>query len=738
MRLPNESFLSFPKIHKWDHMIREYASKKQWYEVLFNYHEMKNVGDMLVDPSLFPCILKACTKLQSWKHGISVHATVIKKGFESYTSIANSTMDFYIKCGARNSALTVFESMRNKDSVSWNVMIHGYLSQCASEEGLDLFIQARIVGFEPNVSTLVLLLQACRILGGTYDGLIIHGFIIRIGFLSVVSVQNSLLSMYVRSCNIEFAQLLFDEMGERDCISWSVMISGYAQIGEAEVAFRLFQEMCLGGIVNLDGLTMVSILQACTSAGDINLGRLVHGVVICRGFESDLFVGNSLVDMYSKCIDVDSAYKVFNQMPQRNTVSWNSILSGLVHNEHYFKALEVFHSMDKAGVEVDEVSVVNLLQLFKNLGDAVQCKCIHSVIIRRGFEMNGSVLNSLLDAYSKCELVGPAWKLFERMKKRNMISWSTIIGGFAHCAKPDEAIALFNEMMLAQEKPNTVTMLSLLEACSASAELKRSNWAHGMVIRNGMASEVVIGTALLEMYAKCGEIESSRKVFDEMPERNIVSWSAMIGAYGMNGRARDALSLLREMELRGMKPNEVTMLSVLSACSHGGLVEEGRSYFEEIIHDHEPELCSKHYSCAVDMLGRAGELEEAIEVIRKMPEGVEASASVWGALLSACRNFGNSELGRGAVSRVLELEPSSSAGYLLASSMYASGGLWGDAARMRWLVKEKGVRVLAGYSLVHVDQRAFKFLAGDKSHPQSKEIYAMVEHLHSFLKREEE
>ncbi|XP_077246629.1 pentatricopeptide repeat-containing protein At2g17210-like [Tasmannia lanceolata] len=236
---------------------------------------------MLIDPSLFPCILKACMKLQSWKLCISVHATVIKKGFESYTSIVNSTMDFYIKCDARNSALTVFESMRNKDSVSWIVMVHGYLNQCASEEGLDLIISARIAGFKPNVSTLVLLLQACRILGGTYDGLIIHGFVIRIGFLSVVSVQNSLLSMYVKSCNIEFALVLFDEMGERDCISWSVLISGYAQIGEAEVAFRLFQEMCLGSNVNLDGLTMVSILQACTSAGDINLGRLIHGVVIC-------------------------------------------------------------------------------------------------------------------------------------------------------------------------------------------------------------------------------------------------------------------------------------------------------------------------------------------------------------------------------------------------------------------------------------------------------------------------
>lgn len=378
--------------------------------------------------------------------------------------------------------------------------------------------------------------------------------------------------------------------------------------------------------------------------------------------------------------------------------------------------------------------MVNLLQSFKNLGRTLECKCIHSVIIRRGFDTNELVLNSLLDAYAKCDLVEPAWKVFISMEERDLISWSAIIGGFAHCGRPDEAIALYQEMMLAQQKPNSVTMLSLLEACSILADLERLKWAHGMTIKSGIMNEVAVSTATLEAYAKCGEVDESRRVFDEMPERNIVSWSAMIAAYGMNGCACEALSMLRDLDLHGLKPNKITMLSALSACSHGGLVAEGLSCFKEMIRDHGLRPSSEHYSCLVDMLGRAGDLDGAIEVIRNMPEGFEAKSSIWGALLSACRKHGEGELGRAAASHVVELEPLSSAGYLITSGMYAAGGLWDDAARMRWLVKEKRVRVVAGYSLVHVNGRAYRFISGDTSHQLCSEIYSMVEHMHSCMR----
>ena len=693
---------------------------------------MKKAGAQLTDPTLVHSILKACSSLPV-RHGKSIHASLLKQGFDSLTSTGNSIMDFYMKTGALDSALFVFDSMRSRDSVSWNIMIHGHLSRGASDEGLWWFRQARVIAFEPNVSTLVLAIHACRSLGAMEEGLKMHGYIIRSGFLDIPSVQNSLLSMYADN-DMERAEELFDEMCERDVISWSVMIGGYVQTGEAQMALQLFLEMASNARIELDGITMVSVLKACANTGDISMGRSVHGVVICRGLDYDLFVGNSIIDMYSKCDDHESAFKAFNEMPCRNTVSWNSIISGLVRTEKHSEALSLFYSMGKAGFRADEVTLVNLLQSCKYFVDPFQCKFIHSIVIRWGYELNEFVINSLIDAYSKCDLIELAWKLFDRLKTKDTVSWSAMIAGFNHCGKPDEAIALFQEMNQAQEKPNGVTILSLLEAFSVSADLKRSKWAHGIAIRRGLAAEVAVGTAILDMYAKCGEIGLSRKAFDQIPEKNIVSWGAMIAACGMNGLARDALALLSEMKLHGLKPNAVTTLSVLSACSHGGLVEEGLSFFENMVQDHGVEPGLEHYSCMVDMLGRAGKLNSAMNLIEKMPERMRDGAGLWGALLSACRSSGNSRLGAGAASRVLKLEPQSSAGYFLASSMYAASGLWADAAKMRWLVKVRGVRVVAGYSLVHVEDKAWRFVAGDESHPRAGEIWGVVEQLHDCMK----
>ncbi|KAK9287215.1 hypothetical protein L1049_015628 [Liquidambar formosana] len=732
MRLPTSLLVS--KLPNWNLRIRESASNRKWQEVFSHFQEMKKAEVQLPDPSVFPSILKACSHL-SFRHGTSIHACLIKQGLESFKSIGNSTMDFYMKSAALDSALAVFDCMRNRDSVTWNIMIHGQLDLGLSGKGLWWFMQGRIAGFEPNISTLVLVIQASRNVGAIFEGFKMHGYIIQSGFWVIPSVQNSLLSMYA-DIDMEDAKELFDEMCDRDVISWSVMIGGYVQNDEAQFALSLFRVMVSEAGIEPDGVTIVSVLKACSNLGDISMGRLVHRFVICRGFYYDLFVGNALVDMYCKCNDVDSAYEVFNEMPQRNNVSWNSLFSGFVRNERHSEVLSLFDSMGKEGIKADEVTLVNLLQSCKYFMDPFKCKLIHSTIIRRGYELNELVLNSLIDAYAKCNLVELAWKLFGAMKSRDMVSWSTMIAGFTHCGKPDEAIAVFKEMNQAQEKPNAVTVLNLLEACSVSADLKRSKWAHCVAIRRGFLGEVAVGTAILDMYSKCGAIEASRKAFDQIPHKNIVSWSAMIAGYGMNGLAHDALALLANMKMHGLKPNAVTTLCVLSACSHGGLVDEGLSFFEEMVQDHGVELRVEHYSCMVDMLGRAGKLDSAMDLIKKIPEGL-TGASAWGALLNACRSYRNKELGAGAVARVLELEPSNSAGYLLASNLYAASGLWVDAARMRLLVKERGLRVVAGFSLVHVDNKACRFVAGDESHPRAKEIHGAVQHLHWCMKMDE-
>lgn len=736
MHLPN--ITSTPIFHNFKQKIKDLCLQGRWQALLSHYLDLNKAGLQLEDPSLIPPIFKACANLHYFKQGTSFHACMIKHGLDSFTSVGNSIMDFYMKCGSMNSAMGVFHCMESKDSVSWNILIHGCLNHLCLGKGLCMFVKARAVGFEPNISTLVLVLQACRGLQAICEGLTIHGFLILSGFLTDVSVQNSLLSFYSETGEMEFAHRLFDEMLVRDVVSWSVVIGMYIQSGENLHALFLFQDMVSNDEVEPDEFTFVSILKACTTIRDIVLGRLLHGFVIRKGFVSDIFVGNSLVDMYSKCIDADSALKVFSEMPRRSIVSWNSIISGLVYNKQYLEALSLFTLMRESGFEADEVTMVTILQISKNFGEAIQCKSIHSRVIRWGFESNELVKNALLDAYAKCNFPELAWELFRQMERKDTISWSTIMTAFSQSGKPEVAVGLFQKMALLKEvKFNYVTLLNLLEACSIIADLRRSKWAHGIAIRFEMASEVAVGTALLNMYSKCGALDASRKVFDRMREKNLVSWSAMIAAYGTHGHVNDALSLLAEMEMNDLRPNAVTMISILSACSHGGLIKEGLSCFQRMVQEHEFQPSMEHFSCIVDMLGRAGSLDSAMDVIKSMPAETNAGPSVWGALLSACRNYGNSELGEGAAAHVLELEPLKSAGYALASGMYAANGLWEDAARLRSMVNDKGVKAVAGYSLVHVENRGYRFVSGDRLQCYSKHIHSIVEQLCLLMKMDE-
>ncbi|KDP42037.1 hypothetical protein JCGZ_03100 [Jatropha curcas] len=730
MRL--STILSNSKNSNWISRIRESSSNGKWQEVISHYQEMKIFETHPPNISLFPSVLKAFSYISS-KHGKSFHACLIKEGLESCTSIGNSIMSFYFKCGELNAAMSIFNSMRSKDSVSWNILIHGYLNYGALVEGLWLFPSARVSGFEPNISTLVLVIQACNSLKAKHEGLQVHGYIIQSGFWAISSIQNSLLCMYA-DVDMECARNLFDEMPDRDVISWSVMIGGYVQSLEPQIGFQMFQEMLQLGKTEPDGVIMVSVLKACANAVNIRMGKLIHGLSICKGLDSDLFVKNSLIDMYLNCQDIDAAFNVFNEMSNKNNVSWNSMLSGLVLNENYVKALSLIYSMQKEGIEADEVTLVNILQICKHLAYTYQCKAVHCLIIRRGYESNELLINSLIDAYAKCNFINLAWDVFVRVRRRDVVLWSTMIAGFAYCGMANEAITIFQEMNEAKEVPNAITIVNLLQACSVSAELKKSKWAHGVTIRRGLAAEVEVGTAIVDMYSKSGEIQASRKAFNQIREKNIVTWSAMIAAYGMHGLPSEALSLLAEMKLHELKPNALTTLSVLAACSHSGLINEGLSIFKSMFQDHGIEPAFEHYSCVVDMLGRAGKLDTAMEFIGTMPEKFKGRASIWGALLSACRNYGNTKLGEIAISRIIELEPLNSAGYILASSMYAGDALWVDAARMRLLAKERGVRAIAGYSLVDVDSKASRFVAGDRSHPLAGHMYCRLRQLHDCMK----
>eukprot|EP01018_Ginkgo_biloba_P019722 Gb_21824 [translate_table: standard] len=559
----------------------------------------------------------------------------------------------------------------------------------------------------------------------------IHSQLFISGLDQNINLETKLVSMYAMYGSMENARLVFDKICGQNAFLWNVMIRGYATNGPCEKALALYYQMQQSGI-EADTFTFNFVLKACAGLSALEEGKEIHDHIARIGFESDYYVGNSLVAMYCKCGRMELARRVFDKMPKRDVVSWNEMISGYATNGLCEEALILYNQMQQSRIEPDSFTLNFLLKACAGLSDLEQGKEIHHHVVRAGFESVIFVGNSLLAMYAKCGNVEDARHLFNTMSKRDLVSWNTMICGYAHNGHANEALTLFNQMQLEGIKPNTVTLASVLPACAHLAALQLAKWMHGYIIRSGFESNVFVGTALIDLYAKCGSIDIAHQVFDKLSKRNVVSWSAMIAGYGMHGHGEAALALFGQMQQTGVKPDQVTFVCLLSACSHAGLVDEGWQYFDCMIRDHCITPRMDHYACMVDLLGRAGCLDEAEDFIKKMP--LEPSAKVWGALLGACSIHCNIELGERVAKQLFALDPKNAGRYVLLSNIYAAAGRWNDVIKVRAMMKERGLKKTPGCSLIEVNNRVHAFLVGDRSHPQTEKIYAMLETLAGQMK----
>lgn len=512
-----------------------------------------------------------------------------------------------------------------------------------------------------------------------------------------------------------------------------------------------------GGV---DVVTLAAMLSSCADADDRNCdvdwllqGRAIHALVVEHGFESNIRLANTLMHTYLRGEATDDAYKVFDTMPveERDVVSWNTLISGLAQMKGMAEmALSVFEQMVSpstgGAVVPNRVTLIAVFKSCAELGCIEKCSRIHDYVYLRYPSLLSScdvvILTAILDMYARCGNLEMARRIFDGIKERNVVSWSAMIAGCEQGLRPNEALQLFRRM-LKEVRPNPVTMVSVIAACSALGAARPAKVIHKYVVATGLDQDARVASALIDMYAKCGEILLARQVFANMDKvcKSIVSWSAMIGAEGLHGEGRNALRLFWEMQSLGFAPNEVTFVSLLSACSHAGLVEEGMSCFESMDRDHGVSPTAKHYACVVDLLGRAGRLDEAYDLIRDMP--VEADVAVWGSLLGACRLHGNSKLGEIVEKQLLVLDPSSVGHRVLLANIYGEAERWDDVVRMRVGLRKDGLRKVAGLSYVEIGNEVYGFTAADRSHGVSKMIYAELNALHESVKnawegREEE
>lgn len=535
-------------------------------------------------------------------------------------------------------------------------------------------------------------------------------------------VSSSLVTGYSNFGSAEDAQKLFDETPLRDSGCWNAMVSSLCRNGRDDDAVRLFSQMAKDGSF-VDEVTISSILPVFASLDGLFMGMAVHIYSIKHGFDSHICVSNALIDMYSKLCCLEDSKLVFDSMERRDLVTWNTMIAAYEQAGDSAMALELFGTMNRQRLSPDTLTLVSLASAAAQVRDERSCLAVHCFLLRRGWDEEDAVVgNAIIDMYGKMNRVKSSQDVFDRMGITDVISWNTLIASYSQNGLAGEAIELYGRM--GGLKPVQGTFAGVLPACSHVGALRKGTRVHGQAVKSGLNSDAFVGTCLVDMYAKCGKLAEAAASFAGMPRSGAAPWNAMIAGLGAHGQGKKAMELFSEMREEGVSPDHVTFVSLLSACSHAGLVRQGRECFQLMESSHGIEPMAKHYACMVDLLGRAGLLDEAYRVILSMP--LKPDAGVWGALLAACRIHGDVELGRAASSWLLELDPGNVGYYVLLSNLYAKGGEWEGVDQVRALARRRGLLKTPGWSSIEICDKVTVFFTGDKSHAQYEEIYGEV------------
>ncbi|CAK7348172.1 unnamed protein product [Dovyalis caffra] len=533
----------------------------------------------------------------------------------------------------------------------------------------------------------------------------------------------NLIAQYASLGSISYAYSLFSSTPSTDLFLWNVMIRGFVDNSHYHHAVLLYQQMLKLGI-QPDHFTFPFVIKACGCLRHFEFGVRVHRDVVKFGYQSHVFISNSLITMYGKCEHYKLARQEFDEMPERNVVSWSAIIGACLQNDHCEEGFSLFWKMLSEGFRPSRGAILNAMACVHSDEEADD---VYRVVVDNGLDFDQSVQSAAAGMYARCGRMEVARKLFDGIMNKDLVTWATMIEAFAKADLPFEALCLLNQMMLQEIFPDAITLLSMIRACSILASFQLARAVHGIITCSFFYNQaLVVETALVDLYVKCGSLAYARKVFDRMQERNIITWSAMISGYGMHGWGREALNLFDQMKA-SVKPDHITFVSILSACSHSGLVAEGWECFNSMARDFGVTPRPEHYACMVDLLGRAGKLDEACDIIERMP--MSPNAAVWGALLGACRIHLNVDLAGIAARALFDLDAGNPGRYVILYNIYAFAGKRKEADTIRNLMKYRGVKKIAGYTVIEIKNKLYTFVAGDISHPQTELIYSELERL---------
>ncbi|XP_062018670.1 pentatricopeptide repeat-containing protein At3g29230-like [Rosa rugosa] len=548
---------------------------------------------------------------------------------------------------------------------------------------------------------------------------------------------------------LHYAYSIFQTCCSPNVVAYNTIIK--CLIGKTRVdALRVYDQMKTLRIVP-NSYTFTFLLRCFESFEALDDGKVVHGDIVKLGFGSSVFVQNTLLDFYAKCaggFEFGSARQVFDEMPERDVVSWNSMIAAYMTRGRIEPAMRLFHSVPKKNIvtwnsvvsglskagnmelahsvfeempERNDVSWNSLITAYMRLGDMSSARCLFEQMP----EKTVVSWTAMVSGYTAIGDVESARNMFSQMPVKNVVSWNAMIAGYVHNRMFDQALSVFRKMLIDGKcRPDQSTLISVLSACTHLGSLEHGKWIESYIKRNKFDMSVPLGNALIDMFAKGGDVENAKAVFDEMEQRCIITWTTMVSGLAVNGWCREALALFETMCLSGHKPDDVIFIAALSACTHGGLVDEGKRIFYQMEHEFDIKPRIEHYGCMVDLLGRAGKLEEALRFVENMH--LEPNAVIWASLLGSCKIHGNGDLVESVTRRIIEQEPENPSYLTLVSNLSASVGQWKDVLIYRQVMRQQGIEKVPGCSSIQMGNKIDEFLAHDTRHEERKEIYGVL------------
>lgn len=752
-------------------------------------------------------LLQFCIDKKAQKAGKLIHAYVLRNGMTFNTFISNRLIELYSKCSNMGYAHQVFDEIPKKDVYSWNAILGAHCKAGNLHDAHELFVkmpERNIVSWNSVISALVrngferkaLDVYDTMILEGfvpthftlasvfsAYGGLLdvergrrCHGLVVKIGLENNMYVSNALLSMYAKCELIGDAVRVFDDMLEPNEVTFTALMNGLAQTDRVLEALQLFRLM-LRKRIHIDSVSLSSIMGVCARGGFRESDTLYENDVVCcmsaeqvhcltikLGFEEDLHLNNSLLDMYTKNGDMNAAEKVFANLPEVNVVSWNVMIAGYGQQFQTGKAIECLQRMRQFGFEPDEVTYINMLaacvksgdietgrQMFDSMSfpsvsswnamlsgyfqngnhkEAVKLfremqfqnvqsdrttlaitlsscagmgfleagKQIHAASLKAAFHTDIYVASGLIGMYSKCGKTELMKQIFYKMPVLDIVCWNSMIAGFSLNSQDKEAFTFFRQMRQYGMFPTQFSYATVLSCCAKLASSFQGKQVHALITKDGCINDVFVGSTLIDMYCKCGDVDGGWHFFNMMANKNTVTWNEMIHGYAQNGYGDEAVSLYKEMIASGEKPDGITFVAVLTACSHSGLTDAGIEIFNSMEQEHGVEPVLDHYTCIIDSLGRAGRFEEAEVLIDRMP--YKDDPVIWEVLLSSCRFHANVTLAKRAADELFRLDPHNATPYVLLGNIYSSLGRWDEARAVRDMMSDKQVMKNPGYSWI--------------------------------------